>query len=422
MAQTLLMPFEASSTLVNVAEDAELRIIHLLATNSSASTPCPTTFVPTCEACIANADASGLLNTILDEPGAVRSLFGFETVEECVGAFSLLASLLDRISDAQESQRMTLKLADTIGAGGGNGDGKKCLAMLVALYNFRSDGSEKCHLLAKIVTLAASVSPELLNSSGALGTFIEPQTLKVLEGQWNIEVAERRNLYKAVIGAMDTEALDATKAKTKQQFLLLHLSTFDESSAFEPEALEAARNAAVGAIRDPVSLFNEQRGIIRIPAIQALGKKKDTKLLLKLLEIFSSGKLEDFLSFLSTNPNILTQFNLVHEECIRYMRILSLCSLADEHEEIPYAAVASTLQVPLEDVESWVISGVSSGLLVAKMDQLQQLVMVERCVVRKFGIEQWKLLQTKMDAWKSNVRGILEGLKRSQAIQAQLAV
>lgn len=96
------------------------------------------------------------------------------------------------------------------------------------------------------------------------------------------------------------------------------------------------------------------------------------------------------------------------------MRLLSLCSLATEHEEIPYDAIASTLQVDESVVENWVIDAVSSGLLSAKMDQLQNVVMVERCVVRRFGIEQWKILQERLNVWKKNVKGVLEGLKQSQ--------
>merc|ERR1711953_659993 len=131
--------------------------------------------------------------------------------------------------------------------------------------------------------------------------------------------------------------------------------------------------------------------------------------LLGLLQIFSSGKLEDYLSFVDKNKTVLNDFHLSNEDCVRHMRILSLCSLAAEHEEIPYHAIATTLQVDSSEVESWVIACVSCGLLVAKMDQLQSLVMVEHCVVRQFGLEQWKLLQIKMNSWKQNVRGILDG-------------
>ena len=89
------------------------------------------------------------------------------------------------------------------------------------------------------------------------------------------------------------------------------------------------------------------------------------------------------------------------------MRILSLCSIAADHEEIPYSVVASTLQTPLEEVEAWVIAAVSSGLLAAKIDQLQAKVIVERCLIRRFEMSQWTSLQSRLNTWKHNVEGIL---------------
>ena len=180
----------------------------------------------------------------------------------------------------------------------------------------------------------------------------------------------------------------------------------------DEQGLAVAQEAALGAIKDPVSLFEHQRSMLSMPAIQALSGN-----LHGLLKVFQEGKLEDYQAFLSANggpAQVLQPLGLSPDECIRQMRILSLCSLSAEHEEIPYSVVAKTLQLTSEkEVESWVIAAVSSGLLSAKMDQLQQKVMVERCVVRRFDVEQWKLLQMRLRAWKQNVGGVLQGLKQS---------
>ena len=138
-----------------------------------------------------------------------------------------------------------------------------------------------------------------------------------------------------------------------------------------------------------------------------------------LLQIFQEKKLQDFQSFLDTNPSTLTEYSLSPEQCIHHMRLLSLCSLATEHEEIPYDAIATTLQIDTKDVQKWVIAAVSSGLLTAKMDQLQRVVRVEKCVVRRFGMEQWKVLQRRLNEWTRNVRSVVEGLKQSQVGQVQ---
>jgi translation initiation factor 3 subunit M len=181
----------------------------------------------------------------------------------------------------------------------------------------------------------------------------------------------------------------------------------------DAEGLKSSKQAAMGAIQDPVSLFVQQRNILSLPAIQALQKTAGP--LLDLLRVFQEGKLEDYYSFVQSNGGdaVLSQWGLSPDECIRHMRILSLCSLAAEHEEIPYQVVADTLQTTAGEVEKWVIAAVSSGLLSAKMDQLQEKVIVERCVVRKFDMDQWKALQSRLNLWKQNVGGILEAYKQS---------
>lgn len=135
----------------------------------------------------------------------------------------------------------------------------------------------------------------------------------------------------------------------------------------------------------------------------------------ELLNIMQEGKLEDYYYFIQSNGvGILQQWEgITPENCVRHMRILSLCSVASALEEIPYQVVADTLQTKLEDVEMWVIAAVSSGLLTAKMDQLRGSVVVERCVVRKFDLDQWKALQSRLHLWKYNVGRILDAYRQT---------
>jgi len=411
-----------SSTLVNVAEHAELRLVQLLADSAPANLLGPS-FASDCESRIASADAAGLIRTVLGNAGAMTSLFSIEPADEAVSAFSLLAALLDRESDPASARSAASEMADAA-AGRGQSknaayDASKGASMLCALYNLRSDPSEKCALLRKIVAHVSSTCPDLLQPGRPLGDALDSGNVtKMLEG-WGVDRAEKRAVYRtAAEGVGKAGGEDA--ASRQQKFLLLLVGTYENSGEVDVEALGAAKDAAVGAVSDPVTLFDEQRGMLSLPAVVALGGSPSTKSLYELLRIFQEGKLDDFESFASSNPSAVTDAGLSRETCVRHMRLLSLCSLAAEHEEIPYSAIGSTLRVDDAEVESWVISAVSSGLLVAKMDQLQKVVLVERCVVRKFGQEQWGDLKGRLDAWKKNVGGILRGLEQSQATAQQV--
>lgn len=57
--------------------------------------------------------------------------------------------------------------------------------------------------------------------------------------------------------------------------------------------------------------------------------------------------------------------------------------------------VADTLQVSGDDeVEDWVLQAIQTGLMEAKMDQMQRVVVIRRCTNRVFGPAQWKVRVT----------------------------
>lgn len=190
-------------------------------------------------------------------------------------------------------------------------------------------------------------------------------------------------------------------------------------SQLDDQASSYARDASVYAIRDPINLFStQQRRILSLPAVTALSKSPSTSALYDLLKIFMEGKLQDYRDFtaMPDKATVFATYGLDEEECMKNMCLLSLVSLAGEHEEIPYGAVASTLSIEESDVERWVIRAVSSGLMEAKMDQLRKVVLVERCAVRSFGSKEWEGLKARLDKWKVNVRGVLDALKSSGAV------
>jgi hypothetical protein len=254
----------SSSTLVNVADDAEVRLVGLLSSPAS-----PQNFKQDCEASIANGDASKLIRTIVTDKGSIASLVAAPS-EEGVSAISLLAALLDRVKDGSSGQLLN-ELADAIVSSGSNDSSSatKEVALLSTLYNMRTNPSEKVGLLVKILRLAASREPSLLESNTTvLGKLMEPTRLTGMLDEWNLEPTGRRELYKAA-------AEGAKMPLSKQQFTLLVVETYTKADV-DSSGLEYAKKAAVGAIQDPVSLFVQQRKILSYPAIEALEQSDGT--------------------------------------------------------------------------------------------------------------------------------------------------
>jgi hypothetical protein len=162
----------SSSTIVNVAEDAELRLVRLLAQTAKSGS-----FVQDCEACIANGDASQLLQTVINDTGALGALFVLEPSDEAVSAFSLLTALLTRVGRGDEEQGLTKLLADAVASilipGKDMAEvAQRQVSLLSVLYNMRANGNEKCALLARMIQIAGVHQPTLLEPGKSLGDIV----------------------------------------------------------------------------------------------------------------------------------------------------------------------------------------------------------------------------------------------------------
>jgi translation initiation factor 3 subunit M len=385
----------ASSTLVNVAEDAELRLISFMADNMESGSQ----FQDSCTACITGGDVDKLISTICSETVAMQNL------QKSTAAATLLAALIASEEKCHHPDEAVTTLVNALVQVTTLTDlhsVQQTLNVLSVLYNMLI--AQKCQLLQQMILLAGNHKDVLLRPDTVLGKLVscdeteeQPRLVHLLDA-WKESTLNRQLLYKTVYSVCDSP-----------QYLLLLVK---DDSVNDPQYAKAA---AIQAIRDPVTLFRQQRNLLQLKNIQKLQTSDPN--LFAVLTIFQHGKLSDYQKFFSgkNEESVLGGLGLQKDSCQRYIRILSLCSLAAEHEEIPYGVIAETLEIPVENVETWVIAAIQTGLLAAKMDQLRMQVMVEQCVVRQFDSEQWKLLQKRLKEMKDHVGSVLEALKQQAA-------
>ena len=227
-----------------------------------------------------------------------------------MSAFSLLAALLDRVESEADQSALVAAMAQTITvapAAGADG-GKKKAAMLAALYNLRSSGVEKADLLARIVTLSAESDPKVLAEGQPLGDVLDAANVKKMTEDWGVGRADQRKLYRAIADGVG-KVQGGDSAARRQKFLLSALGTYAEASEVDADALATAKDAAVGAIQDPVTLFAEQRGMLLLPAVAALGNGAGElhRMYLYICAVFihACGWSEASSSSTITSPNIL---------------------------------------------------------------------------------------------------------------------
>ena len=226
---------QPSTTLVNVAEHAELRLVQLLAESAPPSLLSPT-FSSDCESRIASADAPGLIRCVLRDPGAMTSLFAIEPIDGAVSAFSLLAALLDRASadgGPSESSDLCEEMAEAVSRDNASYDPRKRAGMLCALYNLRPDGAERVRLLARIASLCSVSDPRSLSSGRPLGDALDPDAVRRMCEGWGVGGRERRDLYRAAADGIGRAAVtggveSGEAARRRQRFLLLLVGTYQD--------------------------------------------------------------------------------------------------------------------------------------------------------------------------------------------------
>ena len=238
-------------SLVNVSGDAEQKVVQLLG-------------IPSVDHSTM-MNASKLLNICLSQ-GDIRKLVDLPT-EDGVSAVSILGALLSKVEDGSGSQLLS-QLADAIGSAGNDAStAAPQLALLATLYNMTTAPPDKVGLLVRMIQIAAKQDPTLLEEqSSALGKWMNAPRLSGMLDEWEIVPAGRRALYRAA-------AEGASTALAKQQFTLLVVETYSQADV-DASGIADAKQAAIGAIQDPVSLFVQQRKLMSLPAIKSLGQNE----------------------------------------------------------------------------------------------------------------------------------------------------
>ena len=71
------------------------------------------------------------------------------------------------------------------------------------------------------------------------------------------------------------------------------------------------------------------------------------------------------------------------------------------------ASIAKALDVPADQVESWVVRAIGMKLIEGKIDQVRGVLSVTRATQPAFGAAQWKELATRLAALKSHLGSAL---------------
>lgn len=318
--------------------------------------------------------------------------------EKDVEAFFLLLVSLTKQLGGKDVDTLYNQIISSITA---SNDDKPLLRIKILndLYNIVENTQFRFNLYISILKYAQASH----NSEVVVRELLRNENLNNRIKQLGLTSEQTRTLYKVI-----RELLKSTgRTSESYQFGVKYLSTF----ASGDESQEAAA-VILEAIRLPEVLQYDT--LLDIPVIKQLETSKNHSKVYSLLKIFVSENIEAFKTFVSQNADFMKSLDLKEEECIFKMRLLSLATLGSANQEIPYSLIAKTLQIEESEVESWIITAISEGVVEAKMDQLRKVVNVSRSLHRVFGQAQWKNLNDNLSVWRNNTKTLLKTLQETK--------
>ncbi|KIJ37443.1 hypothetical protein M422DRAFT_178100 [Sphaerobolus stellatus SS14] len=175
---------------------------------------------------------------------------------------------------------------------------------------------------------------------------IKPTDVEKWIDEWDISAEEKSNFVKSISDAF-------AKLGQKETAYTYEVAYVRSISPSSPKAQPAALFAIATALRLP-SIFNFD-ALFKIDAVQVA---KDQPLY-ALLRVILEGSIADLDSWVVANEATLNEFGLEKKALGRKLRLLVLADFLSKRvgQEVPYADLASALQVDQSQVEVWVIDG-----------------------------------------------------------------
>lgn len=321
---------------------------------------------------------------------------------ECI--FTVICSLVTRATSPDEALEMA-KLISAKVAQQPNDRPSLRLKILFNLYNLLENPYSKFFVYTKALDLAVNgkVTESIIPSFKKINSLLQ---------EWNIGKEDQRALFLTISNILkDSKSM----AKDSFAFLTKYLATFsstDEESYNTNETKEEAVRAIIEFVKSP-DMF--QCDLLDLPAIGQLEKDEKYALVYQLLKIFLTQRLDAYMEFHAANPTLLKSYGAVHDDCVTKMRLMTLVDLSsNDSGEIPYSAIKEALQITEDEVEHWVVRGITSKILDCKMNQMNQSVIVSRHMERVFGPAQWEALHSKLGGWRANVASAIATIQANK--------
>ncbi|KLT41776.1 hypothetical protein CC85DRAFT_275568 [Cutaneotrichosporon oleaginosum] len=353
-----------------------------------------------------------VVNTFVETKGALEAAKEGEAESCSLLLQHVIADNFD--TKSEEYAKLVKSVAEAVRVGGeaaaeAGRPGKVEIAerILTNSYNFfPAESPLRPAVLQTLITLLGAA-----DDLSALP--LTPATLIPALNQWSTSEEEKVAFLTHAAGVYEkagelSRALDLTvlaleraiDAKTAEHALALALALPNRFDVDDILKVQGARDALSGPADELVDLFTKVDELAAVEKAAAWSK---------------------------TNAAYVEKLGVAGldaEEVLRKVRLIALTTLAARSatKEITYADLAGALKVDEADVEAWVIDAIRAGLLQARLSQPQSIVRVISVSsrgTRRFGKDEWQLLEKRLSEWKSAVAEARATIESAEEVAAQ---
>ena len=103
----------------------------------------------------------------------------------------------------------------------------------------------------------------------------------------------------------------------------------------------------------------------------------------------------------------MTSCNTTEDALTSKMLLLALIGLFNRRASVSFKEISENLDVPIKDVDNLIVQAIGKKLIEAKIDQLEETVLISKCSSRQFENVEWQNLQKDLKEWRQAIAGVI---------------
>jgi len=236
---------------------------------------------------------------------------------------------------------------------------------------------------------------------------VDMENMKRLIGLWKISSAKVQMLYRTLHESLIS--CNMRELATKVMIELLGTYTEDNAS----QARDDAHKCIVTCLADPNTFLMDH--LLSLKPVKFL----EGELIHDLLTIFVSGNLGQYQQFYKNHTDFIKSLGPSHEENQRKMRLLTFMQMCENRKEMDFGLIQDEMQLDKDEVEEFIIDVLKTRAVRARIDQIQEKVIVSSTTFRTFSKHHWQIIRQHLSDWHDNLGRLDDNFENVQLIQQQ---